>query len=35
MIIVVQDCQPLAVGGQKLGEDISGASEIPPSGNDA
>jgi quercetin dioxygenase-like cupin family protein len=35
MIFVLQDCQPLVIGGQKFGEDLSGAGEIPPSGNDA
>ncbi len=35
MIFVLQDCQPLVIGGKELGEDLSGASEIPPSGNDA
>jgi len=34
MIFVLQDCQPLVVDGQKLGEDLAGAKEIPPSGND-
>jgi quercetin dioxygenase-like cupin family protein len=35
LIFVLQDCQPLVVGGEKLGEDLAGAKEIPPSGNDA
>jgi len=35
MIFILQDCQPLVIGGQKLGEDLLGANEIPPSGNDA
>ena len=35
MIFVLQDCQPLEVGGQKLGEDLgTGAAWYPKSGND-
>jgi quercetin dioxygenase-like cupin family protein len=35
MLFVLQDCQPLVVGGRKLGEDLAdGKDEIPPSGND-
>lgn len=36
MVFVLQDCEPLVVGGAKLGEDLTGAGgEIPASGNDA
>jgi hypothetical protein len=35
MIFVLQGCQPLVVGGQRLEEDLAGAEGIPPSRNDA
>jgi quercetin dioxygenase-like cupin family protein len=36
MVFVLQDCQPLVVGGQKMSEDVTeGKGQIPPSGNDA
>lgn len=35
MIFVLQDCQPIVVGGKRFGEDISqGGPDIPASGND-
>ncbi|KAF2479153.1 hypothetical protein BDY17DRAFT_356557 [Neohortaea acidophila] len=35
MIFVLQDCKPLFVGGQRLGEDLGpGKDLLPPSGND-
>jgi len=35
MVFVLQDCQPLAVGGKALKEDLGrGAEGLPPSGND-
>lgn len=35
MIFVLQDCQPLFVGGQRFGEDLGRGTEgLPPSGND-
>jgi hypothetical protein len=35
MIFVLQDCQPVFVGGKRVGEDISdGSGDILPSGND-
>jgi len=35
IVFVLQDCQPLLVGGQRLKEDLGHATEaIPPSGND-
>ena len=36
MIFVLQDCQPLAVAGQQLKEDLGhGTRGLPPSGNDS
>lgn len=34
MIFILQDCQPVVVGGERLKEDLRGATEIPASGND-
>ncbi|RYC80442.1 hypothetical protein BFJ63_vAg16678 [Fusarium oxysporum f. sp. narcissi] len=36
MIFVLQDCQTIVIGGQKVGEDLGrGVDGLPPSGNDA
>ncbi|KAM0244309.1 hypothetical protein ACHAP5_006325 [Fusarium lateritium] len=36
MIFVLQDCQSIVIGGQKVGEDLGrGVDGLPPSGNDA
>lgn len=35
MIFCLQDCQPLTVGGKRMGEDLGRGTEgVPPSGND-
>lgn len=32
---ILQDCQPLTIGGKKFGEDLGRGTEgLPPSGND-